>query len=246
MVVIQDQPDLVVGGLGGELIDQRRHQRLKRGRCRRAEQRAHPLFDSRVRPVQRGYRMPPEPGRVVVGRVQREPPGRAATVSDPVGQQDCLAVSGRGAHQDQPLRQPLIEPLRQPRPGHLARPRPRHMQFGRQQHIPPARAGPRSGRRGRLSHRDPHAHRLQSSVVRCSAHRNSRPVSGPAGTRSRARPWGLAAAVTAVAAVITLIVVSVLATMGNNPRGGPASPGTSASHQTRDCHPQRTAGISAP
>ncbi len=45
VVVVQDQHHLVLAGLGGQLVDQRRHQPLKRRRRRRAEQRAGQLPD---------------------------------------------------------------------------------------------------------------------------------------------------------------------------------------------------------
>ena len=148
VVVVQDQQHLAVAGLGGQLVDQRRHQPLEGCRRRRAQQRADPLPDPRPRPVQRGNHVPPEPHRVVVGCVQRQPGHRAVARRDPVGQQGRLAGPGRGAHQDQPPRQPLIERPRQPRARHEPRPRARHVQLGRQQHIRPGIGNPsRSCRR---------------------------------------------------------------------------------------------------
>ena len=62
--------------------------------------------------------------------------------------QDCLAVSRRGADQDQTLRQPLVEPLGQPRPEHQPSLQGGYMKLGGEQHIPV-----RPGRRERVSHR---------------------------------------------------------------------------------------------
>ena len=112
VVVVEDEQGL----LPGQIVDQRRDQALERRRRWRAEQRSHPFARPRTGPVQRGYRVAPEPGRVVVPRVQREPGDRVLAAPGPVSQQDCLAVSGRGGGQDEPPRQALIEPCRQPRP----------------------------------------------------------------------------------------------------------------------------------
>jgi hypothetical protein len=112
VVIVEDEQGL----LPGQIVDQRRDQALERRRRGRAEQRSHPFADPGAGPVQRGYRVMPEPGWVVIPRVQREPGDRGPGVPGPVGEQDCLAVPGRGAGQDQPPRQALIEPCRQPRP----------------------------------------------------------------------------------------------------------------------------------
>ena len=84
VIVIQDQQQrLVRVRPAGYLVDQGRHQRLERRRRRRPEQRAQPLADPRPRPVQRGHRMPPEPGRVVVAGIQRQPRRRHAGRAGP-------------------------------------------------------------------------------------------------------------------------------------------------------------------
>ncbi len=108
VVVVEDHQHLVLTGLGVQLVDQGRHQPLE-GRGRRgAEQRADLLADPRPHPVQRGRGMPPEPCRVVVAGVQRQPGHRPPAAPSPVGQQRRLAGPGRGAHQDQPPRQPVL------------------------------------------------------------------------------------------------------------------------------------------
>ena len=155
VIVIQDQQQLVRVRLAGYLVDQGRHQRLERRWRRRPEQRAHPLADPRPHPVQRGHRMPPEPGRIVVASIQRQPGHRVPNAPDPLGQQDGLAVPGRRAGQDEPSSPALVEPLRQPRARHQIRPQPRHVQLGRQQDIALRRRGLGCGRLGcgRLTHR---------------------------------------------------------------------------------------------
>jgi hypothetical protein len=100
VVVVEDEHGL----LPGQIVDQRRDQALERRRRWRAEQRSHPFAGPRPSPVQRGHRVAPEPGRVVVPRVQREPGDRMLAVPGPVGEQDRLAVSGRGGGQDEPPR----------------------------------------------------------------------------------------------------------------------------------------------
>ena len=153
VVVIENQQHLAVAGLGGQLVDQRCHQPLEGCRRRGAQQEADSLPDPRARPVQRGYRVTPEPHRVVVGCVQRQPGHRPVARRGPVGQQGRLAGPSRGAHQDEPPRQPFTERLHQARAGHETRPRAGHVQLRGQQHIPLRHGRPRPGRRGRLSHR---------------------------------------------------------------------------------------------
>jgi hypothetical protein len=86
VIVVQDQQQrLVRVRLSGYLVDQGRHQRLERPRRRRPEQRAHPLADPRPHPVQRGHRVPPEPGRIVVAGIQRQPGHRIPNAPDPLG-----------------------------------------------------------------------------------------------------------------------------------------------------------------
>ena len=116
MVIVEDQPCLFRRWLARQVVDQRRDQALERGRRRRAEQRRHPFGDPGAGPGQRGHRVPPEPGRVIVPRIQRQPGGRLLAAPGPVGQQHRLATPGRGAHQGQPARGALIQLCRQPRP----------------------------------------------------------------------------------------------------------------------------------
>jgi len=93
--------------------------------------------------------MAPEPGRVVIAGIQRQPGRRPLGAPDPFGQQDGLAVAGRRADQDEPLSPGLVEPLRQPRARHQIGPQSGHVQLGGQQDIVLRRRG--SG--GQLSHR---------------------------------------------------------------------------------------------
>ena len=109
VVVIEHQQRLVRIGPGGQFVDQRGHQPLVRRRRGRAEQRPHPLGEPRPHPVQRGHAMAPEPRRVVIAGVQRQPRHRLLAAPRPVGQQDRLAVPRRGADQHQPARQALVE-----------------------------------------------------------------------------------------------------------------------------------------
>ena len=166
MVVVEDQQQVVLAGLIGQPVDQRRHQRLERHRRRRAEQRAQPLGDSGPRPVQRGDSMAPEPRRVVVARVQRQPPNRPPATAGPVGQHRRLTEPGRGANQDELPRQPLAERLDQARARHKSRLQAGHVQLGGQQHILPGHGNPGRGRHGLVSHRRPTAQRNQRSSLR--------------------------------------------------------------------------------
>jgi hypothetical protein len=152
MVVIQHQQHLVIAGPGGQRVNYRRHHRLKRGRRRRPEQRGYPLVDARAHPIERGHSMTPEPGRVVVPRVQRQPRNRPVAAPGPLSQEHRLAGPGRGADQHPPPPESLIEPVRQPRPRHEPRTPARHVQLGGQQGIPPRSGTIRSCRPGPVSH----------------------------------------------------------------------------------------------
>jgi hypothetical protein len=70
VVVVQDQHDLIAARAGGQLVDQHGHQQVERGGRGQAEQRTQPGVETGADPVHRGYRMAPEPGRVVVPAVQ--------------------------------------------------------------------------------------------------------------------------------------------------------------------------------
>ena len=76
VVVVEHQQHAGQARLGHDIVDQRADQRVVGRRRRRAGQRAHPLGDARARQVQSGQHMPPEPDRVVVSRVERQPGDR--------------------------------------------------------------------------------------------------------------------------------------------------------------------------
>ncbi len=135
VIVIEHQQRAVRIRPGGQFVDQGCHQRFERRRSGRAEQRGNPFANCRTCPLKRSHHVAPEPGRVVIPCVQRQPRHRLLTAPRPVGQQDRLAVSGRRAHQDQPLGQAFIEPLRQPRARYEPRPWPGQVQLGGQQDI---------------------------------------------------------------------------------------------------------------
>jgi hypothetical protein len=195
VVVIQHQDHLAVTGLSGQLVDQDRHQPLKRPQRRRAEQRPHPLGQSWPGPIQRGDRVAPEPGRVVVPGIQAKPRHRPPPAAGPDGQQRRLAKPRRSANQHQSPRQPRADRLHQARARRKIRPPSGHVQLGGQQDILPGHGNPARGCRGRLSHRRPtiqpasdppasggrgHSKRLPPIPARVAATRPSAP-SCPAG-----------------------------------------------------------------
>jgi hypothetical protein len=153
LVVVQDQQHLARTGLAGQLVDQGRHQPLEGRRGRRAEQRGELPGDPGTHLVQRGHHMAPEPRRVVVASVQRQPGDRPPALPGPVGQQSGLAEPGRSADQHQPPRQPLVESPGQPWAGQEARLQAWQVQLGGQQPIRSAGARRPEGRCGRISHR---------------------------------------------------------------------------------------------
>jgi hypothetical protein len=111
VVVIEDQQHLIRSGLGGgQFVDQRRHQPIGRGLCERAQQRTGQLANPGACLAHRRDRVAPKPRRIVVGSVQRQPGRQPPAAPGPVGQQDSLARPSRGADQDQPSRQPLLQP----------------------------------------------------------------------------------------------------------------------------------------
>ena len=167
VVVIEDQHHLILSGLrGGQFVDQRRHQTIGGGRHERAQQRTGQLANPGACLAHRRYRVAPEPRRIVVRGVQRQPGHRPPATPGPVGQQDSLAGPSRGADQDQPSRQPLLQPAGQPRAGHKARLRAGHMQLGSQQDILPGRGGTGRRRRRRLSHPRPTPQRSSDGQLR--------------------------------------------------------------------------------
>ena len=89
--------------------------------ARRAQQRADPLGDPRAAPGPARPPHAPEPRRVVVASVQRQPRHRPPAIASPVGQHGRLTEPGRGANQHQLSRQPLAERLDQARARHKSR-----------------------------------------------------------------------------------------------------------------------------
>jgi hypothetical protein len=135
VIVIQDQPHLTVAWLAGQLVDDAADQTLEGRWRRRAEQWGDPFGEPGPRPVQRCGHVPPQPGRVVVARVQGQPRCRVAAAPGPVGQQDRLPEASGPADQHHPAGQPLVQQVQQPRTGDEARLRPGHVELGGQQAI---------------------------------------------------------------------------------------------------------------
>jgi hypothetical protein len=101
-----------------------------------AEQRPHRLRHQQPRPradqlggQRRRRDVPPEPHRVVVASVQRQPGDRPPGAAGPVAEQAGLPKARRGAHQCQLLRRLPGEALQQPRTWKQAWPRLRHMEL---------------------------------------------------------------------------------------------------------------------
>jgi hypothetical protein len=134
VVVVQDQHHPV--RLGGQLVDQGAHQALERRRRRRPEQRGDLPGHARTHPVQGGDHVPPEPRRVVVALVQRQPADRSPTLPCPVAQQGRLAEPGGRAHQHQLPGRRRLQSVQQAPAGHEPRLQARQMQLGGHQPIP--------------------------------------------------------------------------------------------------------------
>ena len=118
MIIIEDQQHLAVSGRSGKVVDQRRHQPIEGRRGGRPKQRGDPRSDPRPCLVQRRDSMAPEPRRIAISAVQRQPADRSATTPGPVSQQSRLAEPSRCAQQHEPTRQSVAEPIEQPRARH--------------------------------------------------------------------------------------------------------------------------------
>ena len=156
VVVVEDEQPLVRRRVPHHIVDQGGHQRLEGRRRWRAGQRAHSLADRGAHRLQRHQRVAPEPDRVVVASIERQPTRRPCPAPGPLREQHSLAVAGRSDDNDDPIAQPVVEPLSKSRPGDQAGSRPGHMQLGRQQEIPLRSGHLRPGRRRCLrSHQEP-------------------------------------------------------------------------------------------
>ena len=98
VVVVQDQRQLLRSGL--ELVDQGGHHDPARHDAGATQQRQHVLAEAAGHAIKRRDHIPPEPHRVVVLRVQRQPRDRPPRVGGPAGQQGGLAEPRGRAHQD--------------------------------------------------------------------------------------------------------------------------------------------------
>jgi hypothetical protein len=111
VVVVQDQHELLRGGL--ELVDQGGHDALARDATRAAEEGKHALAHAADGTIERDDHVSPEPDRVVVPCIQRQPGDGPPRGCGPVSEQGGLAEAGGRAHKDHLPGHPLIEPLDQ-------------------------------------------------------------------------------------------------------------------------------------
>jgi hypothetical protein len=107
--------------------------------------------------------VPPEPRRIVVAGIKRQPRHGPAGCAGPSPPATPSFPTRPGRRPEPAPCQPLIEGTRQPRARHEAQPRPGYVQLGGQQHVPARRGNAQWSPRGRLSHRRPTAQRLQRS-----------------------------------------------------------------------------------
>jgi hypothetical protein len=154
VIVVQHQHDLV--GLLDQLVDQHGQHHLQR-RLAALEQGINPLVNPGPQLVQGRGDIAPEPRRVTVAAVQRQPGHRLPAAPSPIPQQAGLAETGRRTDQGEGTGRPLVEALQQPRAGHETGSGPGDVQLGRQQAVPLGRHGFHRRRRGRLSHGNSHA-----------------------------------------------------------------------------------------
>jgi hypothetical protein len=93
VVIVQDQRDRTLTRPDRELVDHCRGHRLER-RVRAAEQRVDQLEDARSHLIKCRGKISPEPGRVIVAIVQRQPCRRLPAASGPRAKQRCLSEAG--------------------------------------------------------------------------------------------------------------------------------------------------------
>ena len=138
LVVVQDQHHLL--GLGDQIVDQHGQHRLQR-RLAALEQGIDPLTDPGPQLVQGGGDIAPEPRRVTVAGIQRQPGHRLPSAPSPIAQQAGLAETGRRTDQGEIVGRPLGEALQQPRTGQETGPGAGDVQLGREQAVPLRRRG---------------------------------------------------------------------------------------------------------
>lgn len=112
VVVVEDQRELA--GRGLELVDQDSHDPLARDDAGRSQEWKHVLGVTPSCTIERNDNVTPEPHRIVVIGIQRQPRHRALRTCGPVGDQGRLAEAGGSAHQDHLPGHPRVESLDQP------------------------------------------------------------------------------------------------------------------------------------
>jgi hypothetical protein len=157
VVVVQHQGEPV--SLRHQRVEQGGHHRLRR-RLRAVQQRGDLPADPGPHPVERGGGIAPEPGRVVVAGVQRQPGDRPLAAAGRRPAAGCGGPSHRAGWSCRtragctpgPGRVPCPRPgPQQPRTGKEPGPRPGNVQLGGQQVIPLGDAGRGRAGAGRLS-----------------------------------------------------------------------------------------------
>ena len=196
VVVVQHQHQ--VGLAGGELVEQLRQDHLGEdvGRARALEQGERALPEAGLDHPERLDDIGPEPHRVVVAVVQRQPgdPPGAVVGPPPLGQQGGLARTGRGVDQAQPPLGPGLQQPVQPGPGDQPGPDRRRAQLGPQEDRP--RRARRSRRLG--AHGSPS--RGSFACLATATARQTGPITwmrrppGGSWRRSPGRSWSWSAA----------------------------------------------------
>jgi hypothetical protein len=121
VVVVQDQRHVALDRQERQLVDHEGRQRLRRQLLRADGQRGGLLPQAGSDPVERPRDGAPEPRRVVVAAVQRQPGDRPAAAPGPVAEQGGLAEPGRGAHHREPTPHPPGEAFEQAGARHQSR-----------------------------------------------------------------------------------------------------------------------------
>ena len=133
-VVVVDHQRHVLGRRG-ELVHQRGDGGRERGGRRAGHDRTDAVGHAGAHAVERGRDVAPEPHRVVVARVERQPRHRPPVGVRPIGQQARLAEPRRPADQHELALRACLQLPDEPGTRHPARPRLRCAQFGCQQRI---------------------------------------------------------------------------------------------------------------
>ena len=118
--VVENEHDLIARGEGAQIVDHDGHHLIQRRGLQIVQEGCHLLADPRPNAVERRGNVAPEPRRVVLPGIQRQPCCGVAALASEVPEQRRLAEPGWGAYQDEPTTYRLGKAAEQARTRHDA------------------------------------------------------------------------------------------------------------------------------